>query len=376
MLGNLRLGTKIFAGFSALILITIAMGVAGWSGLKNVGNMINISEQASTCQDQISKCAQYRRDFAITKFAAAQGEKNAAEKWYDTYTDLNKGMQALAAGEGVDKKYQDIATAGVKILPDYKASFDRVAESQKAKDAILIEWRAVGGAVTQSLAEVKKTKVEPALADAAAKKDFHAYNQWVTIEQGANDNIMRTFLLVRVQAVYLMKSESDADWDTYLANVKGFKAGIDKWAETVKAVPEMDAIVQKFQANARDYETVGQKYRDQIVAGRNVGAEMATQAKAIVDNIAKLDQTVSADTVALNKRTVSTIMVFMICCAIAGAVIAVLITRNITRPFQNIFKGLKAFSTAEIDETGEKFNAMIDHMTQASEQISSASAQI
>ncbi|MCE5230707.1 methyl-accepting chemotaxis protein [bacterium] len=373
----MRLGTKIFAGFSALIIITIAMGTAGWIGMKNVGNMINISDQASTCQDQISKCAQYRRDFAITKFAVAQGEtKNAADKWYDIYNDLNKGMQALATDANVDKSYQDIAAAGVKILPDYKTSFDRVVEAQKNKDAILVEWRGVGAAVTKSLAEVKKDKVEPALADAAAKRDFQAYNKWAAIGQGANDNIMQPFLLVRVQAVYLMKSESDADYETYLTNVKAFKEGIDKWAEMVKGVPDMDAVVQKFQTNCKDYEAVGQKYRDQIVAGRNVNVEMATQAKAIVDNIAKIDQTISTDTQALSKRTVSMIVAFMLCCAAIGVVLAIFITRNITRPFQNIFKGLKTFSTCEITQLGEQFNGMIDNMTQASEQITSASTQI
>jgi methyl-accepting chemotaxis protein len=53
-----------------------------------------------------------------------------------------------------------------------------------------------------------------------------------------------------------------------------------------------------------------------------------------------------------------------------------IIARSITIPLRNIFKGLRSFSTRELNETGEKFRIMIDVMQQGAGEVSSAAEQV
>ncbi len=58
---------------------------------------------------------------------------------------------------------------------------------------------------------------------------------------------------------------------------------------------------------------------------------------------------------------------------IIGVFAALLLTRGITKPFQNIFKGLKTFSTSELTETSATFNEVIDTIGQGVDQVSQSS---
>jgi methyl-accepting chemotaxis protein len=59
-----------------------------------------------------------------------------------------------------------------------------------------------------------------------------------------------------------------------------------------------------------------------------------------------------------------------------GSVLAFFITRGITKPFQNMFQGLKTFSVHELKETTEIFKRIISGLTEGSEQVASASGQV
>jgi len=53
-----------------------------------------------------------------------------------------------------------------------------------------------------------------------------------------------------------------------------------------------------------------------------------------------------------------------------AVIISVFVTRSVVRPFQNIFKGLKAFSTGELNDTGASFNEIIDTVGTGISQVS------
>ena len=64
-----------------------------------------------------------------------------------------------------------------------------------------------------------------------------------------------------------------------------------------------------------------------------------------------------------------------------GAVIVVtavslIITRGITRPFREIFRGLKTFSPAELKETAKTFNRIIEGMSENAAQVTDGSNQV
>jgi len=69
-------------------------------------------------------------------------------------------------------------------------------------------------------------------------------------------------------------------------------------------------------------------------------------------------------------------LILAACGVILGIVIAFVIARSITRPFKEIFKGLKAFSNAELNDTGNTFNRIIDGMTEGMAQVNDAAGQV
>ncbi len=52
------------------------------------------------------------------------------------------------------------------------------------------------------------------------------------------------------------------------------------------------------------------------------------------------------------------------------------VSKSITRPFQRIFRGLKSFSAAELEDTSITFNRIIGGITDSMQQVSDASAQV
>lgn len=61
---------------------------------------------------------------------------------------------------------------------------------------------------------------------------------------------------------------------------------------------------------------------------------------------------------------------------IFAVALSLIISRGISKPFKEIFKGLKAFSASELQETGQKFNRMIEGLDEGAEQVASASGQV
>ncbi len=70
------------------------------------------------------------------------------------------------------------------------------------------------------------------------------------------------------------------------------------------------------------------------------------------------------------------ISIIAIISMVFGICMGIFITRSITRPFKEIFKGLKSFSKSELEDTGQNFTRIIEGMNQGAEQVASASSQV
>ena len=119
------------------------------------------------------------------------------------------------------------------------------------------------------------------------------------------------------------------------------------------------------------------------LANRWLGTKAAPTAFAVKENLDAMivsQKQLMATDMAEGKTQTATLMTIewtllgagVILCAILGTII----TRSITTPFKQIFKGLKSFSRAELNETADTFNRIIDGMTESVEQVNDAAAQV
>jgi methyl-accepting chemotaxis protein len=63
-------------------------------------------------------------------------------------------------------------------------------------------------------------------------------------------------------------------------------------------------------------------------------------------------------------------------CLLASVILWLYTTRSITRPLQNIFRGLKSFSTEELAATGKRFQVIIDTLRQGIGELTSTAVQV
>ena len=77
------------------------------------------------------------------------------------------------------------------------------------------------------------------------------------------------------------------------------------------------------------------------------------------------------------RQNATTLMIVVAVVAVLlGVLIGVFLSNAITRPFQQIFRGLKSLSTAELKDTAETFNRIIDGMTSGIAQVDVAAGQV
>lgn len=76
------------------------------------------------------------------------------------------------------------------------------------------------------------------------------------------------------------------------------------------------------------------------------------------------------------QSTYYSITIGIIVATFLSLVASLIVTSSITKPFQNIFKGLKKFSTRELQHLNKEFLGIIDNMTNVAGQVSLASEEI
>ncbi|MCE9544007.1 MAG: hypothetical protein K8T25_00555 [Planctomycetia bacterium] len=96
----------------------------------------------------------------------------------------------------------------------------------------------------------------------------------------------------------------------------------------------------------------------------------------IEEQVAKVAEVKSQQTAAQGMLFGSIALGLSMVAILLSVVLAWMISRSISRPLQNIFKGLKAFSTQELVETGDKIKMIIESMQQGAEQVASAAGQV
>ncbi len=99
-----------------------------------------------------------------------------------------------------------------------------------------------------------------------------------------------------------------------------------------------------------------------------------------LDKIVQLNRDVAKDTAQDANANASFLKTATLAAVVAVVILAVIvaftITRSIMRPFQNIFKGLKTFSTAELNATGETFRRITNGLSEGVAQVNDAAGQV
>jgi methyl-accepting chemotaxis protein len=359
MFKNMKLSMKISLGFATLLLIAVALGICGWQGLKNMSAYTGLKDQGMELTSKVNQCALLRRDFAIQGFTAAEGESaNSVDKWHQAFEEMTTQLETLKAEKKLSPEQTAFLQEVDNYTDDYKTAFTDSTLAQKEIDNAFAEWGNIGTQITGNINNSLIEVIYPAKAKALEEKNVEQYDAWSKIEQSLNDDIIKNFLVQRISAVYFVKTEKDLQWNNYTQQLDKTKAGITTWKSMVtdnatlsKAADELTAYIEK-------YGETGKTFYQNVLKKRQTDKDMKAVASSIVGTMSKLEASLAETMKNVEAKTNLLLTTFILSGIVIGVLLAVIITRSIVKPIQQIIKDL---------------NEGADQVASASTQVSAAS---
>jgi len=355
MFKKMKLATKMGIGFGVLVVISGILGLVGWTGLTNVANNAELDKMGNECLQGLNQCASLRKDFAIQGFEkAANEDQTAAERWQEAYTALVTKLEELENAKGIaaaDKAI--VADAGGK-MPAYLTSFEHQKDAREMRDQAFESWSKVGWEVTQEVTKVIAEVINPARQTAEQAKDVEEITKWARIGTQLDEQVFQEFLVLRVNAVYLLATNKEEQYVNYQKQLAKVKDNLQAWTSMVQGEAKVEAVAKNIAGHLNNYEEAGRQYYAGLQARDVALDEMATAAKAIVDTITRLQASLKNRMEAATARTNTLMITMAISGIVLGVVLAILITLSIIKPIKRI----------------------IDSLTSGAEQVASASGQV
>ncbi len=358
MFKQMRLATKMGLGFGVLVVISGILGYASWNGLSNVTTNVHLAEEGNECLAKLNTCALLRKDFAERGFENYANEnKNASDKWHEAYVDLTATLDTFKSNPALSEGDKALVQKAISGMGPYKVSFEHQEAARRMKDQAFKSWGKVGWDITNQVQTIISSVIDPGRQAAEQARDAAAITRWGNIANTLNEKVFQEFLVLRVNAVYLMATNSETQWQSYQEQLAKVENGIEAWGQLVKGESALESAAGKIGDFISSYKAAGQQYHDGMEAQQAADVEMASAAKAIVDSIDELESSLQTQMSAVAART-NTIMITMASCGIVlGVVLAVVITLSIVRPINRIISGLREGSEQVASAAGQVSSA-------------------
>lgn len=341
MFKKMKLATKMALGFGTIVVIAGILGISGWSGLSKVSEIIDVNKEGNECLAKINGCAKYRRDFSIHGFKEIKDDKTAAELWQGVYEELGVQLGELQDDQRLSDDQRDYVVNIDSEMQRYKDIFEQQVNTQRSCDEAFGKWGKVGWDITGQIDFVVNDVIDPAKEKAKTDKDLESLAYWSNVEKRLNDDIVKNFLVLRVTAVYLAKTNSDAQYEAYNKQLAELRGGLSSWSELVSGQDKLESAAEKTQGFIDEYERAGEQYYAGVVKIRRLNEQMAGSAQNIVANMDELKGSLKRTMGSVTARTNLMLTVMSISGIILGIVLAYIITRSIVKPINEIISGLR-----------------------------------
>jgi methyl-accepting chemotaxis protein len=341
MFKNLKLSAKISMGFGILLVITVILGVSGWSGLHKVLEHQHVVEMGQDLTMQIEQCAKLRRDFAIYGFMIRDGEKeDASQQFYSAYDQMANMMKDLMGQHGFAASEISLLQDTHKLFDPYKDAFGSMVKGYRATDDSFIQWGNIGRQIAGSIDISLNTVIYPAMEKAHQDNALEEHVKWAKIENVLNTEVISNFLTLRVTATYFCKTEMDKEWEGYNKQLTKMQDGIATWRKLLDDSPELQQTADQIANAIKQYSAAGQQFHAGVLLKRQADRDMAATASKIISNINTLNAALAEEMDTVTARTDMFLISFICGSIVAGIALALVITRSIVKPVRQIISEL------------------------------------
>jgi methyl-accepting chemotaxis protein len=367
MLKNLRLATKIVVGFATMLLLLGVMAYVGYNGLAGVADRVDKADDVNRMVKYILATRQQEKNFII------RGDKEYAEKVSKIVADLKTQANETKAKfkDPANKQQADNVLAAAAKYEKAFARYVSLTDQQRAVDEKMVTAARTVEGVANEMRQDQK-------AEYAALRDANASGAELDDKLNKADDANRIIKWAlearRQEKNFIMRGDKKyADRvDKCVQDIINLAKDMKSRFRNAKNQQQVDEVVVATQ----DYKAAFNEFAGTKEEQAKADEEMVESARTAQEtcDTARTDQKAKMNG---QIATSNSVMITMTLIAIVvGSLLAFFITRTITKPFKDIFKGLKTFSVFELQDTGAKFRSVIDGLTEGSDQVAAASAQV
>ncbi len=368
---SMTIGKKIGTGFVSVIAILAIMGgiaLFSMNSVEQTTEVVTISEKTLKAMNQ---CAVERRDYALHgALADAQG-KTAADRWQASYEEMGEGLRSLQGSAELPEEQRVLVNGAVEALGQYAAAFESGVKSYQDREAAFKVWSGVGWSFTELIQKLMENEINPSWKKAVEARDAAEIEKWSQINISLDQEVIQPFLLLRVNAVYLIATRADAQYQAFQKQLQAVRDGIAAWGKRVQGNAELERVIQQIEEQIGIYSKAGEDYYQAMLADREAGAKMGAVASGIVKAVTGVEEQLVSDLNTVIDRASALTWLVALVGVVVGIGLALLITAGINKALKKLADGLGSGAGQVTAASGQVASASQSLAQGASEQASS-----
>ncbi len=356
----MKLGVKLGLGFGFLILLTAVVAGVGGIGLRIV--------------DQNAQVALEIEDIVTSMLDARREEKNFILRKDQEYVTNVRGIAQEMLGDVATVKNRmndpgDIARMDriAAAVNAYIGAFNTYVELDLDSEVQVRAWRDLTTVVYDLGREVREGLVNPGREQATQRQNVTELLKWTALSDSFNMDISRSFLSLRIAALYFILRRDEAEWKSFQEWSAQLRQGVQTWAELGRDEPRIQALAGRFSDAFSQYLTAGERYYQNVQKQSQAEQAMVDAARDLLTLCGQArDSQMQAMTQAESRSTMF-ILLGALLSILLGAVSAVFLTRSVTGPIRTVVGHASQMAVGDLeqeikvdrkDEVGELLKAM------------------
>lgn len=365
MFKNLKLGYKIGAGFLIVLLLTVGISFVSWDGMKSLVNSVDKADSVNKIDKDVLELREFEKNYIITNDEVYANKVNEDVEEIKKYVDETKnGLKNVANKKQMDNIF--------KHLSVYEDNFGNYVKLEKKKTVARTKMQAASDRVQKQLEDFRKQQkfelfklmkqhgVDSEVIDKVRKAD--EANELIKEMLGARGNEREFIISNNRKYIDLAKEDIDK---------------INKISELLKNKIKNKSDVAEIENVQSDVSIYLQKFNN-FIGMLNQQAQADAQLTASAREVQKECVDARSDQKDLMISQIATsnkmVIVGAFSAILLGLLIAVLVTRAITKP---IIQGVVfAEALAEGDLTTQLDVAQTDEVGQLAQALNNMVAKL
>ncbi len=368
MFKNMKLSTKLYAGFAVIIILATVVGVFSIVGMQKIkANMHVYADWGNV--DMVMNEGVIENilavDVAFGEYKSDTEEVNL-DKLNAALDEANKGIDEWASVVASKPSLATVASEVKTSIASYKNSIDRYVVLSNNRAQTLAQSDEI---IDKCLAKLNTTMedfIDPSKEDAENAKDIAEMVRWGQIDMVMNESVIANVLNLKTAAHDYANNGDASSWSALEnAQVAAYE-GLKEWQAAITGEAQMQEAAKAIYSYLSEYEDVCKKCQDDVLAQEKLQKELTAGQEAL---FAKLEDIMEREVDPAKEAAVTQAqatehafgalaIILTIGGIVLGAGLALFITRSIVGPINKVIADLMEES---------------DQITHASSQLSSTS---